>query len=225
MQLSKFKTVDKRSEFVTFGYIRQYSHELRLKYDIPTLIMQICTIFYYITDEWDETMTESYIRIIGNKLSKSQNRWSSAFLSRIVDKNNGYKHHWRFKIIERTSWLFIGIWDDGYTQCSINDKGKFNQTSIVSVARAAYCFDCVQSRVNMNKSSLGWEKADSYGKKTKSGDIVDMHLDFESKQLSFCINNVNLGKAHDIRDGKYRGAISIAGGDKIELVSYQSFYK
>ena len=47
MNLSSFKNVGRKAEYATFGFIRHHSNISLLEYDIPEVIMQICTIFYY----------------------------------------------------------------------------------------------------------------------------------------------------------------------------------
>ena len=225
MELTNFKKVDRVSELLTFGYIRQYSNDLNVKYDIPTLIMQICTIFYYISDEWDKIMTSEQMKIFDNKWIKKGGSWTNAFLQRIVDKNNGYKHHWRFKIIKRVSWLFIGIFDVKFSKECVDENGRFNKTCIVG-KYWGYCFDAVQRRVNINKHATSWTQAGTYGIKTECGDIVDMYLDFKSLELSFAVNDVNYGKSHHIRDASYKAAIcSFGSTTEIEFLHYYAFYE
>ena len=66
-----------------------------------------------------------------------------------------------------------------------------------------------------------------YGVETKSnGDIIDMYLDFNTKILSYIINNVNYGKAFIINtELEYTMAVNISGpGTALEIVQYEIQY-
>ena len=60
----------------------------------------------------------------------------------------------------------------------------------------------------------------NYGAKYVEGDIVEMILDFEGKELRFKVNDVDYGKSHDIKEGsKYRAAVSFYyNGDAMKLL-------
>ncbi len=54
--------------------------------------------------------------------------------------------------------------------------------------------------------------------------IIEMIADFDSLTLSFIINGTDYGKSHDIKQAKYRAAVTVYYPEcSIELLEYSTF--
>ena len=66
-------------------------------------------------------------------------------------------------------------------------------------------------------SSVGKKK---YGLNCKSNDIITMKVDFDNLELKFIVNDIDYGKAFDIKPGKYRAAVGLfALIDSVTLIN------
>ena len=91
-----YKRVNDRTKKLVNGYV--HLNQSLLPFNIPRVINQICCIFYFQYDEWDEDVSNPQYLIENNVImTTSYNCSHSSFLSNIVSKG---KHHWRFKLLD-----------------------------------------------------------------------------------------------------------------------------
>ena len=193
-------------EYLISGYIREF--ETISKTLIPKEINAIC-LMYYQFEQWDADCIHEDYEINENILIKKKSSMTTAFLSNIMDKG---KHHWRFQIeTPDGEAIDIGIFKEecDSKRCIDSYPGK--------QANEAYMFS-TSGHVNTYNEANAWYK--QYGKKCKSGDIIDMVLDFDDLSLSFSINDKSYGKAHEnIEITQYRAAVYLyTANHKIELL-------
>ena len=213
-----------KSKFIVFAYMEQHRRELfkdvyndNIYYNnMPDLVLNTCLLFYHSQkDEWDRDQVGSRIAIIREtvKLSSGSD-CQSAFLSNIVDQDI---HIWKFKlkrVAKKGSWKMVGIWkiNVGYPILhSPFTSRKYNGYGYVfGVAR----------KTNIDKRTYDW--GPSYGVTCKSGDIVEMIVDFKELSLSYRVNGNHQGVAFKIDKTKYRAAVSMdMKGDMFTLLQYE----
>ena len=214
-QLKKLDRIPQRSKCLMFGYIRRIQSLFPQNvsyFNIPTSIINICILYFYLFDTWDIQHKSAGI-IVENKIIKHlKGGWDTIFLRNIVNTD---KHHWKFKIIKHSgNCLMIGIWNNKY-------QIKSDYEYIGEKANISYVFDAYFARLNKHEKYNHWRRDNSYGRRIKPNDVVEMVLDFNNLSLSYSINDVSYGKAHDIKKGEYRAAVSIYAKSCIELLSYE----
>eukprot|EP01084_Bolivina_argentea_P172997 299641_1 len=220
MDITRFKLVDKDTEHLVFGYIRNIQNTLLSNNDTfctaPVVINKICALFYFIQpDNWDAKCKSDKISVYGNIMrhTGNGNGYSTVFLSKIV---NAYQHQWKFRIHKNKGCLLVGIWDNNY-------DANLNIDQLIGADRnTAYLFSASLARVNIHEGDYKWTEDRTYGKKLLDNDEIDMYLDFDNHTLSFSVNGKDLGKSHDIKDSEYR-AVWTSGvkGNEIELLMYK----
>ena len=221
--LKKYEIIDDRTKYLINGYIRVIQSlfdESNGYYNITTYINQICSIYYFCQyDSWNVELKSYKFTINGNTASHTgyygYYGYATVFLSNIVEKG---EHHWKFKVkkYSQDSNLIFGIWNIKHDPLSIiNDKW------IGNTPNSSYAFDFSCAELNIHSSKNEWTGQETYGVICSRGSIIQISVDFNRLQLSFTINDINYGKAFDIKHGKYLCAISSNGkGNAIDLLCY-----
>ena len=222
MDLKKYNLVERKAKYLVSGYIRKTQNIFPSNiafYNIPSLVIQICTLFYFIgKDKWSKEYSHKNFEINGNILTKIKgNSYSqhTAFLNKIVYDG---KHHWKFKLIKwEAIHLMIGIWKNNVkiTSDVMNSyPGKSKNT--------AYIFYAGYGCINNHDKHNSYTRTGDYGIQCSStGTVIDMFIDFDELELSFSVNGIHYGVSHHIDPGKYRGVVSFENKEnQIELISY-----
>ena len=224
MDIGKFELVDKTSQYLVFGYIRNIQIKLLPKnitfYIIPPYIKRICAIFYFISAHWDINLTSANLKITNQNIKHiGHSSWSNAFLSPII---YNYIHYWTFKLVNKAGGLLFGIW------INTDNDPKLNLDKLITKkANTSYAFYSHRRMLNIHDQDRKWTKDGSYGIRCKTGDIITMCLDCNSNELSFIINGNNCYKAFTVKSNvEYRAVISsYLTGNEIELLKYETKYK
>eukprot|EP01084_Bolivina_argentea_P316502 548656_1 len=88
--LQKLKNVDKITHEIVFGYVHQIESSLQNdNIVIPSGIINLCLLYYWIMEEFDDSLHGEHI-IISNKnrnIIKCKLQWETAFGTLIIDHN------------------------------------------------------------------------------------------------------------------------------------------
>eukprot|EP01083_Nonionella_stella_P106460 307338_1 len=139
--------------------------------------------------------------------------YQSAFL---MNRISSGVHQWSFKILSHSggSNIDIGIWKTKQYGKPITDnyftKKKNN----------GYAYVCTRGVITLDNSAGRYGLR--YGKRCVANDVIDMILDMNKLELSFCVNKHSYGKAFSIENTTYRAAVDMySQHDQLQLVSYQ----
>eukprot|EP01084_Bolivina_argentea_P177923 307653_1 len=201
-----------------FGYVRAIEKEYNCSIKLPAAIIYLFASFYYlINDEWDPNCLATGMSLKENMITVTSSENNSALL--VKEIKSGI-HHWKFKMTKCTgSDYMIGIWkihenaDDAVETYFTNGKEK------------GYAYMCAIANMTSHSSGDVCGAAD-YGVKCKTGDIIEMHLNFNDSVLSFSVNGIDLGIAEqNIEKVLYRAAVYMYNsGDAVELLEYHCKY-
>lgn len=207
------------------GYIHEIEKEFINIIDnqiiIPLVICQLCTIFFYEFDEWNDSQKTEGL-VINNKTKSIYSSthsiiWSTIFGKKVCGHN--LIHFWEFQLIKITkkevnnSWkIAIGIVPSYYTKTTSTDY---------SFVCGNYAFITGQAKIN--KAFLNGQilySSHNYGVKfgEKINDKLIMILDLVNYTLSFIINDIKYGIATKIIPNEYKLAISICNGRHLKLI-------
>ena len=92
LDLKAFEKIDFETKCLVFGFIRII--EQLLIGNIPTSIYHICTLYFYLNDEWDPKF-KTDIKIFNDSSVVCGKRWGTIFLRNVVSSGH---NHWKFKI-------------------------------------------------------------------------------------------------------------------------------
>ena len=167
------------------------------------------------TDYFDPRAHSNRFKLSGNNCTatKTGSNNATAYLKQVV--NSGI-HQWKFKIIQHTSscTVDIGIWKtkniivkDQY----IRKKGK------------AYLYGAPFARLSKGDVADGNNPDYTFGKRCVEGDIIEMTLDLNKRELRFSVNARDYGVAFKVENTSYRAAVSIYYiKDSVQLLSYST---
>ena len=226
LDFSYLRNIPQRQTALIHGYIREVQSEFEKDttyYNIPLSINHICTLFYYIRDEWNkDRITKKYL-IFEDKFRMKKlksgfgelNEDSTVFLTEIAKLG---QHHWKFEI---NKWQPCGYGIIGIVKDDINFEKVMNHW-LGYYPNTTYCFDVNMIELNVHNVTNKW--IGGYGINAKEGDIIDMYLDLDELELSFSINNKHYGKAFNVDTGYgYIGAVSFRDEEiEITLLSHDS---
>eukprot|EP01084_Bolivina_argentea_P086291 155969_1 len=197
------------NQILVDGYIHRINHILLPNQIVPSIIHDICFKFCFsgviIHDGWHKTRSKNRDQHIGelktlhypNNIITSCN-WQciACYLKVIVMKGI---HKWRFKLINGAE-IIIGIVKTDIINYS-KDRYPWEQPHY------GYCFSTLLGKLT---HVIGFDefqykypvhKSDTFTA-CKQDDVVEMCLDFNSKSLSYSINDKSYGKAFDIDESK-----------------------
>eukprot|EP00483_Globobulimina_turgida_P006279 UN06289 len=149
-------------------------------------------------------------------IKRESMNYATAFLKNIIFKG---RHRWKFRFgYDNGSAPFsVGLW-----RCDMGEIGACDLVNYIGkYERKCYVYDSYALCKNIYDLADEWSEDNSYGLAINDGGVIEMHVDFDALTLSFSINGIEFGVSHNIKDGKYRAAVSIsAKNTKIELLSY-----
>ena len=109
----KLNEIDKRTQLIIFGFVRESQKILPCNtsfYTIPSLIIHIILSFYFEADYFDKFASNIEITEDGKKMRvKSANGWVNVYGKIEIDSMSDICCYWKIKIIKKTSNMFIGI--------------------------------------------------------------------------------------------------------------------
>ena len=193
VDLQNLKKIRPEINKLVFGYIHQY---YKIDEDVPDDIIHICLLFYgYGKDEWDNHHVHDEM-INGNTIT-GQGYAANSYLKRIAE--SGY-HEWRFKVICRMGQVWIGIRriDDD------NPDAKPPMTDCFQSDGGGYAFTPLDANISHPVTGNYWIE---YGQRCYDDQIIEMYLDLDALILGYRIDDVDYGKSHDVRKGRYRAAV------------------
>ena len=207
MNFGKLERIDQFQRDTVSGFIRSTTNT-----HIPEEIIHICMLFYALIERFDPKCIDSkMIKINEETQSVVKIRGCgqpSAYLTNIVDSGH---HKWKFRIVQRTSVMSIGIW-----RAQANVFPPPLDTYFTNGHDRGYAYSLSTGK---STAICGGQSAKKYGVRGKDGDIVEMILDFDESSLSFMVNGIEHGKSHDVTQGKYRAAVHLIGaGDEIQFL-------
>ena len=214
IDIKRIKKANKKTIFSVYGFVHRYQPFCL------NPIIDIILCFYHLNDKWDELKMGPKLNLIDEntvKIGPCKNYGAgSALLTNIISDG---VFSWRFKIIEVTNELNLGIFRVG----SVYDAGGrfFHERNS---GYSIYTTYSDTESMLMNPVNEGYSVLKAYGKNCKSGDIVEMILDMDECTLSFKMNDIDCGVAfRDIDSAKYRAAVFFYayGGNKsgsIEII-------
>ena len=128
--LPDLKTVQKRSQYVVFGYIKQIEITYNIK-NIPSLICFICLPYYYEYEHFmkpnDDCIMISDDQKTVTKKSKSRADWDNiTFLNKWIDSTNECIVEWNFHITKKSKYT-LGLMFGFLTK---QTKDTINKNSI-----------------------------------------------------------------------------------------------
>ena len=188
---------------------------------IPALVSYWCILYFYINECFDPIESHNHYIFEENNtiIRKTKSSEVCAFLSNIVREGI---HRWKFEIFIKEEWdttKTIGIWknnhplDNKLALFSSQFTGKFY----------GWCLD---------DASLVYGDSDGYrdyadDEYVTDGDIIEMILDLNKKQLGFKRNDKDYGVAFEnIEDTSYRAAVSFFRNvNSIKLIEYSASYQ
>ena len=190
------------------GYIRE--DKLLKDQEIPEAIVLICTLFYGAgCDEFDPkwkgqfmTLSDDNKRVeykYRSDLNIESNQ--SIFCKKIID--SGY-HEWKFKIVENTDsscHFIIGLW-----RCADNVDPPVDTFFTDGKYQGYGWFLDRKAKTESHDGNYGAK----FGVDVKEGDVIEMSVDFDRLSLCWKVNEISIGKSHDITQDKYRAAIFIS---------------
>ena len=223
--LSELKNIDKKTRYIVDGFIHE-SQALfptdNVYYNIPELINQICLIFYYIQECWDEELCKKHFVIndntivlkcaVGDEYNGWNRRYKNAFLSQDITEGI---HHYRFKIVNK---------DVGYgLDIGICKTSKMNALSdyFTKQHENGYAYNCVGGELYGGFSS---NKMTTFVRqRCGTNDTIDIFIDLDKSEIRYTVNDKDLGIAfNDIAKVEYRVAVSIKRErDKLQLLLYE----
>ena len=163
------------------------------------------------SDQWDPNCKASAFVIENeNVVRNTMSTWKSVFGQQSCEAP--YKYHWTLKIVAKltdvsNAWPpLVGIQNDAQTK---------RTDDYFTSGTSTYALICGHAKLTVDGSC-----GKSYGAKwTKEGDVLDIYLDMTKRTLSFGINGTKYGVAHNVNAGKYRLALSLYNGRKVQMIS------
>eukprot|EP01084_Bolivina_argentea_P209045 356180_1 len=214
--------VNDQSKLIVYGYLREFQNDtfyeiskLNPYYNVPEIVQNICLIYYHAYDKWDS----QYIAKVHTLNEENQciehtgeTSYRSSFCSTIVDYG---KYHWKFKIKhipESGGWMVIGIWKT----ISMSKPPTNTYFTEGDSYKSGYGYVIPYAWIT---NATGGGKGGAYGVECKSGDIVDMFLNFDDLTLKYSVNDKDMGVAFNITNTPYRAAIFTCDkGSAVELL-------
>eukprot|EP01084_Bolivina_argentea_P265466 449992_1 len=214
VNLEHAKWIDDDIKKIVFGYIRSWERSLSNTYNayytIPGLVFQWCLLYYCHIESFSADYHESYF-LESNNLFITKIRSDNDGIGFLTKKVSCNVHKWRFKLKQINGYsLVIGIWKATKpidTSACLWTMGKNDKCYGVNITHGELIYG----------GRYGWQ----FGSR-QSGDIVDMILDCNHFELSYCINNKYYGVAYKVEETSYKVMVAAyAKGDVIELLSYK----
>lgn len=219
---------DVDDELIVFGFLRELAKEALGEEEqaeqsedggIPEEVSKMTQCFYSVIIKWAESSKwhngNMHLIDSGNCISMKQTGWGSAFLTEEYSEG---LHHWRFKLqsldSRRRYYVLFGVWksetgppilDSFFTDKKDNGYAMNVIDGTLTVPRMPGC---------------GGIKYATY---CKTGDVIDMYLDFEELLLTFAINGKYYAKGQRVEGTTYKAAVTMYWEqDTIRFVSHDN---
>ena len=139
------------------------------------------------------------VKFGGNSIKSNVYSWRTSYGSKLIDvRQNDKKYFWKIKIdkYESDNGIMIGFHGDS---C-----GDYSKAYWVTDCDPGYAY-AYSGNVYENRTKAGSFKS------IAQGDIVEILLNCKTKELEFLLNQKSVVILHNIKDDKYKLAISLAG--------------
>ena len=229
--------IPQRNKDATFGYVKECEQKYQQNQIIPSMIKYLCLIYFNQTqDAFDQENTNTNLQIddANTVILPSRICINDESTNGLYEKENSYLqnvvsqgiHIWIFK--QRNleySTDMIGI--RNIQHCPLPLTGWFDQCKEDEYRVLGYAYCLAGYKKELQSDGLHWNSVKPWGQECKSGDKIQMTLNFQDLSLHFKLNDTDLGKAFTIQRGSYRAAISLyddgmgSNPIEIELISYQ----
>ena len=225
------ESVDRETQYLVYGFIHETEKLYKLD-NIPNIIIELCVAFFHYIDEIFSIYNPQSIQLSEDKKTITQiefNRDDCNFgINQITSADNECKYEWDLNIIKMDfnsrmqRVIYIGI----------SSLTQMNQSKKLSGYNYLYqnwttMTGGTSSTVSWIERKRKWNLNEQYGEMYETGDKVTICLDFEKKQLSFKLNDIDQGVAFDdIKVGpniKYRLIVKLC--DVGSSVSIDGFRK
>ena len=209
LKQSELNKIPQRNKDLAFGYVK--SCEKENKSNIPSMIKYLCLIYLNQNkDTFDANNTHKMITIDGDKIKSNTVKLQTSYMKNIISSGI---HIWKFKCISTKTSTWIGI-----TKCMKLKKNMlyldYDKTDQIGYAFSSYGMIDYEPHCREPYMS-GWV----------DGDIIEMKVDFNTRELSCKVNDQDRSKTFYINDDKYKAAITLHGFDvSFELLCYQHSY-
>eukprot|EP01084_Bolivina_argentea_P225048 380405_1 len=214
-------THQKRIQLIVSGYIRQSTYKMDLLLQIIFPIDLINVIFYYcnVCDTWNSQLSSDILDIKGGIVEMKNGKHShvynaSAYGNSIIEPGQG-SYTWTFKLLKYVEcgqkyYPYIGIIHDNEETLKKYKKSQRWFDKPVS----GYQLCCGNGNIRPNE--------ENFCHKCVEADIIEMTFDPINMELSYKINDKDLGIAFsNIIKRKYRLAIALynkAPGSQLEML-------
>ena len=126
------------------------------------------------------------------------------------------KYRWKLKVNKTCAHGFMfGIFDIH------SDAKSISKTDINNKPNSAYAWDSIFCQLTKYEYATTWTGTNSYGQRAFTDSIVCIYDDLINLSLPYSINDKNYGKVSEIKQSKYRLAVSFLHYDEIELLDSQ----
>ena len=218
----KLELVDIKSKYTVFGFNREASD--LFNYNIPIPITNLCLLFYFQSDKWDQDCIGKGMRvdidgILIKDSAKKRRDYATAFLTKVFSKGI---HRWKFKVLSICENAQKQYNDNNWTTTiGIYPLSKIPPKYICDFA-FPHCGGCGfdYKLAGLAHFERAKHKKRKYGKRCYVDDIIEMIVDCDKGELSYIINGNDYGIAFSIdTNEKYRAAVNLdRAGDSIQLL-------
>jgi len=213
-------------ELIVAGFLRDLVKEQETQTvegsedtSLPAGLNKLCQSFYSVIIKWDESSKwyndNMHLIDSGNCISMKSTGWGSAFLTEEYSEG---LHHWRFKLqsldARRRYYVLFGIWK--------SESGSPILDSFFTDQKDnGYAMNVIDGTLTVPRMpGCGGIKYATY---CKTGDVIDMYLDFDECLLTFAINGKYYPKGQKVEDTTYKAAVTMYWQkDTIRFVSHDN---
>ena len=210
-----------KNELCIYGYIRRVEFGIDSFYDyVPEIINDLCLDYYHETkDRFDPDLHGDTLDVTDDMIkSKIPDEHSGdvAFLSNIAKSGT---HKWTFEIVKGYEGLiYFGIWKRNYKESEAFQHRLHQHRTYGD--KAAYLLYASRGRL---RGDIDVQiQRHNYCSKCVIGSVIEMILNMNKGELSFCIDDKDYGKAFDIDTSlSYRAAVNLRSSTVIRLNNYE----
>jgi len=214
-------------ELIVAGFLRDLLKEQETKTvgesedtsSLPEGLNKLCQSFYSVIIKWDESSKwyndNMHLVDSGNCISMKSTGWGSAFLTEEYSEG---LHHWKFKLqsldARRRYYVLFGIWK--------SESGSAILDSFFTDQKDnGYAMNVIDGTLTVPRMpGCGGIKYATY---CKTGDVIDMYLDFDELLLTFAINGKYYPKGQKVEDTTYKAAVTMYWQkDTIRFISHDN---
>ena len=220
LDLSRLKHINEVQKHAVFGFVRECQLVLPIDdnvfYTIPDIVYHLCLLYYAVSDEWDSEFHGPGYRIQGDLLIKTSAGYQSAFLQRKVSAKGIYR--WGFKVEQFTNkyqgwdWI-IGVWKTNKKRSEMDATSSYFTPQHGDKDGYGWLASC-QKLGDPDAGGCYLKSVETYGEVVNTGDVIEMVLDLNQRQIHWAVNGVHFPIAFsDIEQCEYRAAVMLASDD------------